>query len=157
MSKGQKIAVIVLSALIAAILIFALVVSVAQKNTKPSFTPPEPAANALAGEPEADGYSVAEVGSYRVGLVNVPLIKGNDLYLYAACPDGNPVSVQARVKNAAGDVIGLSGLIAPGQYVPFVTLSEVPADKSITVEIISYLPETYESMGKATFNTVIAD
>lgn len=72
-------------------------------------------------------------------------------------PESNTVWLKLRVLDGAGDTLGETGLIRPGEYVQAIFFDRVPGiGDSIGLKLMAYEPDTYYSAGSATLNTVIA-
>ena len=125
------------------------------------FTPPPFAENAVSGTPEvpeALGYSspYKEGMSYRFSVCGNVTAEGKNAVVYLTNPAENTVWIKLRVLDESGETLGETGLIRPGEYLRCVTLSTVPPPGAkIKLKIMGYEPETYQSAGSATLNTLM--
>ncbi len=131
------------------------------KEERGEFTPPPFEAAAVSGVPTVDenlGYS--EI--YRDGMGfsawacgNVTM-NGKNARVYFTNPDDNTVWLKVRIMDTAGNILGESGILKPGEYAEHVTLeSELAAGTKISVKIMAYEAETYHSEGAVVLNTAI--
>ncbi len=128
----------------------------AGKNAK--FTPPEFDSGAIYGVPDKDvsGWRDAtlEGMTYSVFMCREVVIDGEKAVVYFTNPAENTVWLKIRLIDENGDVIGESGIIKPGEYVEYVSISDTPQNGSnITVKVMGYEPHTYHSAGAVSFNT----
>ena len=118
----------------------------------PAFTPPPFEPTAMVGvptPPTEGGYTILyrEGMSFRVGVCGRVRL-GETLQVYLTNPAENTVWLKLRVLDGTGRILGESGLIRPGEHLESVRLSTLPAEESgLVFKIMSYQPETYESMG----------
>ena len=153
MDKQQKIILAVLSSVLAVALLVTGIVLGTRGNRVQDFTPPpfEDTAvvgmNALPSEEQAfqtfhpyEGLSIGMCGNliYRDGRVDVSFLSAGS----------NTVLTRVKLLNKKGKVLAQSGLIRPGEFVQYLSLSSVPRDGSgFTIKIYTYEPETYYSKG----------
>lgn len=58
--------------------------------------------------------------------------------------------------DAKGSILGETGLVRPGEYVPFLCLNTTPkSGVAITLKLMAYEPETYHSAGTVVLNTTV--
>ena len=153
MEKKQKIVLIAVGLLVLVLMI--AVIAVATRQIQPirgEFTPPPFEQNVLVGMPEEPlpQYGKMTVSEdFAFCMTATPTLTGNDLALYVASPATHTVWMLVRIYDDAGNLLGQSGLIKPGEYLPSVLLSTLPTEKKITARVLSYEPETYYSRGSA--------
>lgn len=123
------------------------------------FTPPPFEAEALEGTPaltQEDGYSVLDAQVYQTALCGRPEVRDGAVFLYLTNPESNSVWLKVRVLDENGEILGESGLLRPGEYVPSVRLGPVPeSGASLQLQIMGYEPETYHSAGTVYLSVVI--
>lgn len=123
-----------------------------------AFVPPEFEPSAVVGEPTVDeglGYTelYREGMAYRLAVCGEPTVSGDTLTVYFTNHGENAVYLKLRVLDKSGAILGETGLLRPGEYCPSVTLNQpVAADTEITLKIMGYQPETYESAGSVSLN-----
>ena len=150
----------VLGAVLAVLAVGMTIALCLPKTRTAEFTPPPFEQNAVSGVPEVEeelGYSspYREGMSYRFSVCGNVTTEGSDAVVYLTNPAENEVWIKLRVLDEAGNTLGETGLIRPGEYVRCVTLSVVPpAGTKIRLKIMGYEPQTYHSAGSATLNTV---
>lgn len=125
------------------------------------FTPPPWEAAAVQGTPDVPGdlgYSspLADGMSYRFSVCGKVRVIGTEAIVYLTNPEGNNVWIKLRILDDAGNILGETGLIKPGEYVKAVRLTAPPATGTrIRLKIMGYLPDTYQSAGAATLGTTV--
>lgn len=152
---------LVLAIVCAISVIFAVVMLLNTNNTSnPQFTPPPFDDNAIEGTPAPDsdsGYDEVDATAYKIGICGKIMTESDKAFVYLNNLSENNVWIKARVFDTEGTVIGESGLIKQGWYLPYITLFNVPQDKKLTVKIMAYEPDTYHSAGAVTLNAVIKE
>lgn len=131
------------------------------KEKRGEFTPPPFEANAISGVPTVDeslGYS--EI--YREGMGFSALIcggvtvDGKNARVYFTNPADNTVWLKVRIMDTAGNILGESGILKPGEYVEHVTLGgELAVGTKISIKIMAYEAETYHSEGAVVLGTTV--
>jgi hypothetical protein len=127
------------------------------------FTPPPFDAGAVVGTPsvpEDAGYvSLDREGmAYRVSVCGNLRTVGDTATVYLTNPSENHVYLKLRVLDPAGQMLGETGLIRPGEYLKSVKLSRAPASgEEIRLKIMSYHPESYMSEGSVVLRTRIGE
>ena len=117
------------------------------------FVPPMFDGEAILGEPTVPdhlGYSILyqEGMSFRVGICGKINITNNSADVYLTNVSENNVWLKVRFYDQAGQIIGESGLVRPGEYLKSITLDDVPGTTDgIIIKIMSYEPDTYKSLG----------
>ena len=154
MDKKQWITLAVVGVLLLSVLI--ALVAVTTKEVPPvrgDFTPPPFEQNVPVGTPEVP--DTAQYGTmtgsegFAFSLMATPTLEGNDLALYLASPTTNTVWLLVRVYDESGNLLGESGLIRPGEYLPALTLTALPESETVRASVLSYEMPTYYSMGAA--------
>ena len=86
-------------------------------------------------------------GEFTLGLCTNALIQGERLYLYFTSHEDNEVLLRVTVSDEDGTLLGETGVITPGHFLPDVALSALPKGEKLTLRVISYEPNTYYSRG----------
>lgn len=154
---------LIVGAVCVVMIIVTIVVTAVMANREPrvEFIPPEFEASAVTGTPEVpDGRGYDRI--YKTGMTFSVYICGmvaqtdGAAEVYFTNPEDNDVWLKLRITDSAGNVVGETGLIKPGEYVKSVPLSrEFEANESLNVKIMGYEPETYFSKGSVTVSAVI--
>ncbi|MBE6595578.1 MAG: hypothetical protein E7644_07245 [Ruminococcaceae bacterium] len=154
MDKKQVIVLASVGALLLSVLIALIAVMTRQiQPVRGDFTPPPFEENVEIGTPEVP--SSAQYGTVTVsegfafGMMATPTLEGNDLALYLASPATNTVWLLVRVYDESGNLLGESGLIRPGEYLPALKLTTLPEGDTVRASVLSYEVPTYYSMGAA--------
>lgn len=141
----------------------AMAVALAVSSGSPesaAFTPPAFDANAVQGTPsvpEGLGWSEVDAQVYKASICGVVTVEGGRADVWFTNPESNTVWLKLCVLDGAGDTLGETGLIRPGEYVQAIFFDRVPGiGDSIGLKLMAYEPDTYYSAGSATLNTVIA-
>ena len=71
----------------------------------------------------------------------------NDI-VYDEASDFGYISVK-QLLDAKGNLLGETGVLRPGEYVEFVSLTSLPKKAEVVARILTYEPDTYYSMGSA--------
>lgn len=149
--------------MVLAITAMIVILSLTGKPQMGEFQKPSFDANAVVGtvplteeEQLLYGYDVRvpQGAIYRTGMCGVVTVKDGKATVWLCNPDTNTVNLKVRLTNGAGEVVGESGLVRPGEYLRDVTLTkEVAANDQITMRIMSYNIENYQSEGAFVMNT----
>ena len=149
-------------ACIVAVIVMIVSLCIPKKAELKPFVPPAFDNNAVAGEPtvpDDSGYSILyrDGMSFKVGLCGKINVTNNNADVYFTNISENNVWLKVRFYDKSGDILGESGLIKPGEYLKSVTLDKIPdtAD-GIIVKIMSYEPDTYNSMGSITLTPKVS-
>ena len=155
--KSLKLPTYLIVAIIACVIMItvATIVTIVVANRQPKvvFIPPEFDAAAVDGVPEIPaGYKYGELNQeklpYKVGLCGEAFVENGNAMLYFTNPSENNAWLKLRIIDEQGTVIGESGLIKPGQYLPSVKLNKkIAKDTPVSIKIMSYEPDTYNSLG----------
>lgn len=157
MDKTQKMIISVLAVVLVAMigLLVMLPAMVDSGTTVGQFNAPDHDPTAVSGVPQVEDsarqFGWLQMGDdIRLAMCGCPGLTQDGLELYVTSDSGNYAWLLVKVLDEAGNELGRSGLIRPGEYVQTVTLSETPAPGStVTVKILTYEPETYYSLGSA--------
>lgn len=121
---------------------------------QPTFTPPPFEANAVAGTPTDVPAELGYTEHYKTGMAyavstcTLVQTEGQDAVVYFTSNAQNEKYVKLRVYDADGNVLGETGLLRAGEYVRAVRLCrEVGADEVLTLKVMGYEPDTYQSAG----------
>ena len=88
---------------------------------------------------------------FKISMCTKPVVNGKDVDVYFTAGENNGVYVRLLLLNEAGEIIGESGVLKPGEYVKTILLkSALTESAAVTAKILSYEPETYYSMGTVT-------
>lgn len=143
-----------------AVLVVAALAPWQTKQSAGTFTPPPFDPAAVQGTPtveESLGWSELAVrDGYAVKVCGVLTARADGtlpVWLYSQ--PGNKVWVKLRILDAAGNRLGETGLLRPGEYVELVQLSSDAASGAVTLHIMGYEPDTYYSAGAVDFQTVL--
>lgn len=153
---------IVLTVLLAAMLTAtAMILWRLRTPVQGTFVPPEFDAGAVAGKPDVTDqamlYTELDVaGNYKVSLCGCPSMEQGRLHLLFTSPADNSAWLKLRIMGKNGQILGESGLVRPGAYLPYVLLEQNPRPgETLTVKVISYQPDTYFSMGTANIKVTV--
>lgn len=130
---------------------------------KGEFVPPAFDENAVSGTPDpVDWMCYSELYqegmAYRVNICGIPCIDGKELAVYFANVEENEAYLKLRVLDTSGDILGETGLLRPGEYIRAVTLSKaIQPGTDVKLKIMSYDPETYESLGSVGLNVTVQE
>ena len=115
------------------------------------FVPPPFDQTAKAGVPDVPeqmGYSQLDASVFQASLCGSPVMQDGQVYVYLTNPETNVVWLKVRIMDEAGDMLGESGLIKPGEYVETVALNQEQDDTDrVQLKLMSYEPDTYRSAG----------
>ena len=139
------------------------VLNIPPKTVIGEFVPPAFDDAAVQGTPEVPkelGYSSPyQPGmAYRFSVCGNVKLSGKMATVYLTNDADNEVYLKLRILDSKGKILGETGLIKPGEYVKDVELSKALAvGTPIKLKIMSYEPETYNSMGSVSMNTAIRE
>jgi len=137
-----------------------LVLAAGNNSNGNMFIPPAFDAAAVRGTPDVPdglGWSPVEAAdAFTAYLCGNVTASGQTADVYFANADSNTVWLKLRILDGAGEIIGETGLIRPGEFVKSVELARVPPNgANIKLKIMAYEPETYYSAGTVALNTTI--
>ena len=161
MLKGNKLLIVLSLACAVAIIVMIVALCIPRKAEQKPFASPSFDNSAIAGDPavpENSGYNVLyqDGMSFKVGICGKVNVHGSTADIYLTNLEENEVWLKARFYDSKGNVAGESGLIKPGEYLKSVELvSEPKASEQYTIKIMSYEPDTYNSLGAVTINPKI--
>lgn len=144
-----------------AIVVIDLIVSLFHPR-QGAFAPPDFETEAVNGAPEVAeemGYTelYQDGMAYRVSVCGVPSADGRCLTVYFTNAAENTCYLKLRILDEQSEMIGETGLLKPDQYVESVELEqEIEAGTPIRLKVMSYDPETYESVGTVVLNVTTA-
>ena len=156
MDKQQKILLAIVAAVLAVALIVVGIIVGTRGNDVQDFVPPPFDETAVVGmsslpseEQGFQTFSVSEELSF--GMCGNLIYKDGRVDVSFLSSGSNTVWVRVKLVDRKDKVLAESGLIRPGEYVQYLSLSTVPRDGSgFKVKIYTYEPETYYSKGSAT-------
>lgn len=122
------------------------------------FVPPPFEQAARAGMPSAPehlGYQELDVQVFRVGLCGAVRICDGAAEVWFANPQDNPVWLKLRILDEDGNILGQTGLLRPGEYVPRVAIPDMEPGTPVILKVMAYEPDTYHSAGALEFHTRI--
>lgn len=143
------------------ILSLAVMVTALQKSgAQGSFIPPpfEPAA--LAGTPAVPqglGYRELDVQNFRVGLCGSICLREGAAEVWFVNPQNNSVWLRLRFLDEAGNMLGQTGLLRPGEYVACVPVAGAEPGMPVVLKVMAYEPDTYRSAGALTLHSRIGE
>lgn len=148
-------------ACIAAVIIMIVALCMPKKTEQKPFIPPSFDENATQGEPIVPddlGYSILyrDGMSFKVGICGKINVTNNSADVYLTNISENNVWLKVRFYDQAGNALGESGLLKPGEYLQSVALDHISDTNSVTVKVMSYEPDTYRSMGTITLTPKIS-
>lgn len=163
MTKLQKTILIIMAVLIAALLITALsIVTSRQPETIiRDFVPPEFDPAARTGAPENvdpnQAYNYLELTeNAAISLCANITVENNAAQVYLTSHDDNLGWIKIKLLDDAGNLLGQSGLIRPGEYIQAIQLDSVPKESGLIVaKVLIYEPDTYLSLGSASIQTML--
>lgn len=112
------------------------------------------------GIPEVDNASYTEVYmegmSFRAYVCALFSVEDGTAQVYFTNLEENEAWLRLRIWNQDGEVVAETGIIKPGEYVEMITFTqEVSSGEGITLEMMSYEEETYQSLGSVQLNTIL--
>lgn len=125
------------------------------------FQPPKFERNAKKGIPEVIedlGYTelYRDGMAYRVSICGAITLEGKDAIVYFTNPESNEKYLKLRVLDENDNILGETGLLKPGEYVKFVSLSqEISKGTALKLKIMGYEPEDYSSAGSIILNVQV--
>ncbi len=162
-NKIQQKRLIMILAGVCAVFLIAMCVILAVSSREPEplpFSPPEFDSAAVDGVPsvpdELGWNEIYKDGmSFRSSVCGVIRISDNRAKIYFTNYEENTLWLKIRVLDSKGNVLGETGLIKPGQYLPEITFNKLPKNgEKIMMRLMSYVPETYHSGGAVSLSTV---
>lgn len=157
--RGLFTAVCVVGALCAAAFILLLVCI--KVTSAPRFEPPAFEAAAQEGiptVPEELGWSELwqEGMEFKVGICGVVHVTNGTAEVYFTNVEGD-AWLKLRVLDEQGNILGETGLVRENMYVRTMQLSVPVHDKQpVSMKVMAYEPETYQSLGAVALNTTLA-
>ena len=145
----------------AAFLIMVAALAAPPKTEQGAFVPPAFEESAIEGAPnvpEGLGYSAPfqEGMAYRFAVCGNVIMEGNRALVYLTNPAENDAWIKLRIFDESGNMLGETGLLKPGQYVQYLTLTtELDPGTPVRLQIMGYEPESYTSAGSVVLNTQI--
>ena len=158
MTKLQWLTVLLAFLLCAAFLAVSIVFFVKGKDpVADEFVPPQKQTGTVRGEPDTLTEEMRFVmlpvgGEFTVGLATNALLKEGRLYLYFTSHEENDVWLRITVSDEEGNLLGETGLIDPGTFLPDLALSAMPKGEKLSIRVISYEVDTYYSRGTTKLN-----
>ena len=158
MSKQNKLLLLLSVLCVIALIVMVIALIIPKEAEQKPFTPPPFDEMAVLGEPSVPdgfGYSVLyqEGMSFKTALCGKVNVVGIMAQIYLTNFEENDVWLKARFYDSNGNIVGESGLIRPGEYVKCVELTKtVKATETYKIKIMSYEPNTYNSLGAITIN-----
>lgn len=159
MKHSDKKLPLILAAVLCAVSLIVMVLALSMPQ-QPEFTPPPFEETAVLGMPDVPenlGWMPLDTPNFSASVCGRIIPAGNaaDVWLYNS--EGNTVWLKLRVLDEAGNILGETGLLKPGEYVRSVSLVNTPKPGTpITLKLMSYAPQTYHSEGAASLSTQIS-
>lgn len=159
-SRALRVAALLGGVLAVAVAVMIVVLCLPQREQE--FVPPAFDADALPGVPENVDERLMyqelyqEGMAYRISVCWVPAAEGKSLTVYFTNAADNEKYLKLRVLDEAGNILGETGLLKPGEYVKSVRLERklAPGTK-IRLTAMGYEPDTYESAGAFHMNFTV--
>lgn len=136
------------------VLAIAVMAVVLVATTPPDFVPPPFEENAVAGVPENVPDDLRYTVHYKTGMPysvsTCTRIKteGREAVVYFTSDKDNEKYLKLRVYDSDGNILGDTGLLHAGEYVRTVSLTrELDVGEVITLKVMGYEPDTYQSAG----------
>lgn len=160
MKKNKTIIVATVFCLVAVVGMILALCLTGGESEPPKFVAPEFDSAAVAGTPtDADDSwtSIYKEGmEFSAHVCGRVIVNDKTADIYFTNDEGNDVWMKLRIMDEAGNILGETGLLRPGEYVKSVTFDTVPSKgTSIKMKIMAYEPETYYSAGAVSLNTTI--
>lgn len=157
MTTIQKIILSVMAVILAVMVCAAIyLVAFREPNTvRGEFVPPDFDPSAVSGVPENipddRRYGTLTLSANAIVSLCANIhIENNAAQVYFTSKEGNVGWLKIKLIDAEGNLLGESGLLRPGEFIPSVTLTEVPSAATLAqIKILIYEPETYLSLGSA--------
>lgn len=154
MNKTQKIIILIVSVVLAAVISACIFVSEKQKNTLAEFVPPSFDNAFIEGVPvdvpDSAVYKTLNIRQgYTIGTatrINIEKEKG--VFYFTNFAD-NDFYIKLVLYNEKNEFVGESGLIKPGGYLRNVKLDTGKISKEINIKILTYEKNTFYSCGTA--------
>ncbi len=149
--------IVALVLLLFSLLLYGVCSLIATRN-QTHFTPPAYDLSAKEGRPEIAhelgwGEIWQEGMEFKAGVCGLVVMENSQADIYFANLEGIAF-LKLRVLDAEGNILGETGVIRPGWYVPTVKLDSLPEDGApITLKIMAYSPEDWSSLGSVLLNT----
>ena len=161
--KQQKndLSVTLLGTLLLVMVVMIVALTLPKEPQRGEFIPPAFEANAVSGTPEVPdglGYSAPfqEGMAYRFAVCGNVTIEAGQALVYFTNPAENDTWIKLRIYDEYGAALGETGLLKPGEYVQYLSLTkDLKTGTPVRLKIMGYEPETYLSMGSVSLNTVI--
>ena len=149
------------AACVVALIVLIAVARTSAQDQTPSvgeFTPPPFESAAVSGVPEVDdtlGWSEIAVRQGYIAHVCGVLRADADgtVDVWFSSDADNEVWLKLRLKNAAGETLGETGLLKPGEYVEKLQLKDGAEPGEVVLCIMGYEPDTYYSAGTVSLST----
>lgn len=140
----------------AAIVVMAMALT---RSGQQGFTPPPFKPEAQSGQPTVPqdvGYGELDARAFRFSAAGELLALDGEVEVWLTNPAENTVWLKVRILYEAGNILGESGLLRPGEYVRAVRLEKIPKQPTpVSLKIMAYEPETYYSAGSAVLKTTL--
>lgn len=160
LSGGRLFALVVLAATICVVSIGIMIYALSMTGGRTEqFVPPPFESAAQTGTPDVPvdlGWDELDAQSYKFSVCGVIDPQNGKADVWLTNPEENKIWLKVRVLDMAGNTLGETGLIKPGEYVRSVALKPEPQDgENIQLKIMAYEPDTYYSAGVVSLNTTV--
>ena len=106
------------------------------------------------GSGKSAGYGDLDAGDFKFYAAGNLTAENGKTDIWLTNPAENNIWLKARLLDKDENILGESGLIKPGEYIQSIELDEIPkGTSSITLKIMAYAPDTYQSAGAIALNT----
>ncbi len=161
--NGDLLLIIAVIACVAALIALGVVLAIKltpKQVTVVEFTPPPFDESAEQGTPTVPaelGWSEMNAkDKFKVSICGIVRVIDGATDLYLTNPAENTVYLKVRVLNADGEIVGESGLVRPGEFVRSVAIEgELAVDEKVTLKVMAYEPDTYQSAGAVPMETKV--
>lgn len=149
----------VLCAAALAVMIAVLAFGAGKGAGQAEFTPPSFDPSAVQGTPDVPdglGWEELDAQAFKASVCGAVVLDGNQADVWLMNQAENAVWLKLRVLNEAGNALGETGLIKPGEYVRSVAFDTLPRDGDpVTLKLMAYEPDTYYSAGSVSLKTTV--
>lgn len=163
MNTNQKIVITCLAAiLVVLIIVIACFAGTKKEPQVNDFVAPAVEQTAVVGVPtnvdaalNYQSFSVED--KMTIGLCgNLMFKEDNTVDVYFTSDASNTFLTKMKLLDEAGNVLGESGLISPGEYVQSIVLINPPkSSTTVVAKILTYEEETYYSQGSVTVQVML--
>ena len=162
MDKQQKVIITVLSVILLGLVIATASTLIARRSqtVMGEFEAPPFDDRAVSGVPVVDDAlnyrEITVADGFRFSMCGNLTLSDNGCIVYFTSSPDNTVWLLMKIYDEAGNLVGQSGLLRPGEYLEnIVLLKKMSSNAKVKVKILSYEPDTYYSQGSAEASFVL--